>query len=649
MDVVTSFYNVEKDQNPERLKQVPLPVVSPIPGDVVALLAGANLKWDALPRTAKNAVLWSLGYVRYGSEAEYTRVLALCPSGSSATVTMDSIQVSDKAVACDTVYSYCGYSKWINKACSAFSPSLAKCAINTSAVSSRVGSTKTSVYWGYTVDNYPLPPDVTLLKNDPLATSIPYSIHIQPVADLCATTSVLASTVPCINYTPLLSSTCAIAPSMKMQAWLTELSQATTLPPTPLSTSTPPSPVISPSTTPVQYDGNSLVLGLAGGGGGALVLVMLLALFCFYRRKANKRASPPTGTTATSIGSNKSCHSHVSSSKGMSTTDMDQSNDRLCATAPVLKSFQVDPAISFKRLDYVSLVFERHLATSTSPLYDVWLGHVDRDVVAIKQLAPSYRCKKGIVHFASSVRLMVTLDHPNITSVVGVGWDMLEHLCLVTEFMDRGSLRENLDTQAKMTTAASSSRVEGEWSWKRTKLNVAMDVAKAMVYLHTLEVPLVHAALTSSNVLLNCDEVAKLSAFAVQPYPLPASFGAVSSKWEWVAPEVLSGQPTTPASDVYAFGVVLTELDTLAYPYAPTTISQRSTILSDKSRDETGDNARQKMQSIVHDNLRPALSPTAPPALRDLVELCLHSDPSQRPSAMMLIYHLRSKVKVFEL
>ncbi|KAF0682955.1 Aste57867_24968 [Aphanomyces stellatus] len=616
MDIVTTLRNIEKTGNPEQLKQILPPGVA-APVDVAALLTTTGLGWDTLPTTAQVALMWSFGYVRYGSNNEYARVYLV------ANGTMESIQIPLASVA-SSDYKYCGANVEVTKSAKTTFNGV-RCAINISATSSDIAPSTSGVYYGYAPGFFPLPPSVVLLKNNPSVVSLPYSIHILPSADTCSSGAYLANTIPCTELLPSTTSYALPTPPASLLAWLADLQKD----PPRNNNSTGGNAVGSPKD---ESHATGMIVGLAVG---AVVLVALAALLVWRRRRRHPKHEDPNTNV------------YLWSTNGMSVNDMELSNERLCDTSPILKAFQVDPAISFKRLDYASLLIEAPVAKASTNIYDVWFGHLDNAPVAIKQLAAAHRQKKHLVQFASALRTIVGLDHPNITVVIGLGWDLLENMCVVTEFMAHGTLRETLEAHALADPSKDA------WDWRKTKLNMALDIAKALVYLHTLEVPLAHGALRSSNVLVD-DTMTKLSAFAVGHGP-PTTSG-LSTRWEWIAPEVLSGQPTTTASDVFSFGVVLTELDTLAYPYVDTDSQRTTVVLSGRSSSTTLDcnglartNVEQKMQRVVHDGLRPCLSRAAPPALRELVELCLDADPAKRPTAMMLIYQLRSKVKVYEL
>ncbi|EQC30465.1 hypothetical protein SDRG_11783 [Saprolegnia diclina VS20] len=86
----------------------------------------------------------------------------------------------------------------------------------------------------------------------------------------------------------------------------------------------------------------------------------------------------------------------------------------------------------------------------------------------------------------------------------------------------------------------------------------------------------------------------------------------------WTAPEVYtSGSNYSFAADIYAFGVILSELDTLLLPYA----------------DVPGINFWGIMDRVRNGTLRPSLTPTCAPWLKELATACFASDPTQRPTA----------------
>jgi serine/threonine protein kinase len=78
------------------------------------------------------------------------------------------------------------------------------------------------------------------------------------------------------------------------------------------------------------------------------------------------------------------------------------------------------------------------------------------------------------------------LNHPNILACLGASLGGTAFF--VTEFMDRGNLSDVL-------------RADMDLSWK-IKLNMARDVARGVLHLHTHVPPIVHRDLKSLNLLV---------------------------------------------------------------------------------------------------------------------------------------------------
>lgn len=87
---------------------------------------------------------------------------------------------------------------------------------------------------------------------------------------------------------------------------------------------------------------------------------------------------------------------------------------------------------------------------------------------------------------------------------VGVAWDSLSDLCLLTEFMEGCDLRTLLDSYEAQNEPV---------GWNKTKVTIALHVAHALTYLHSLDPPVLHRDLKSRNILLSADLEAKLTGF----------------------------------------------------------------------------------------------------------------------------------------
>ena len=129
---------------------------------------------------------------------------------------------------------------------------------------------------------------------------------------------------------------------------------------------------------------------------------------------------------------------------------------------------------------------------------------------------------------------------------------------LVTEFVGGGSLDLRLYPQAGAATLTPAER-----------RRVAAGVAAGLVHIHSK--PLVHRDLKPANVLLAADLTAKVAdvglARALHGTQAHMTGTAAAGTPVYMAPEQWKGERLSAKTDVYAFGVMLNEMETDTRPW----------------------------------------------------------------------------------
>ncbi|GIM93305.1 serine/threonine-protein kinase [Paractinoplanes toevensis] len=238
----------------------------------------------------------------------------------------------------------------------------------------------------------------------------------------------------------------------------------------------------------------------------------------------------------------------------------------------------------------------------------VWRG-VDRasgEPVAVKLLHESLlRQPKLVTRFVQERTILLMLRHRNVVRVRDL-FSVGETLGLVMDLVDGGSLRDHL--RERGTVAASEA------------CRLAAQVAAALAEAHELGV--IHRDLKPDNILLRVEGGrldTRLTDFGVARIlntPSMTTPNAVVGTPHYMAPEAFHGSTASPATDVYALGVLLYELVSGRPPY---------------DSDSIPDLMRRHMEG--HRERRPGM----PDAVWDLVDDCMASKPRLRPSAAEMV------------
>lgn len=163
---------------------------------------------------------------------------------------------------------------------------------------------------------------------------------------------------------------------------------------------------------------------------------------------------------------------------------------------------------------------------------------------AVKMIEYDGNMKAMTLVFAEASLMYNVSNHPNIVSLLGVSITS-EYVTLIMEYCKYGSLEG-------MLVSGLVTRDE-----KKTMLK---QIAAALVYLHREDI--MHRDVAARNVLVDEQRVAKLSDFGMAHV-----FGNDeddAGDWigpvRWMAPEAIGNRLFTPASDVWAFGVLMWEV-----------------------------------------------------------------------------------------
>ena len=285
-----------------------------------------------------------------------------------------------------------------------------------------------------------------------------------------------------------------------------------------------------------------------------------------------------------------------------------------------------DEALLKHRVDMAQITRVSCLASGA--FGDVWLATYLSEPVALKQLKQDHQHDRdAIKHFVNEIKLMTSFEHPKVVQFIGVAWTKEADVLMLTEYMANGDLRCYLDETTKVDDG-----------WDAQMVGIALDVTEAIVYLHSLDTPLIHRDLKSRNILLDNNMGAKLSDFGVSRYraddtTMTAGVGTV----RWIAPEVLAGKRYDEKVDVYSLGLILSEIDTHEIPYSDAKNEENEPLMEVAIAD-----------LVLHGSLTSSFSDSCPVEIMQLSRKCTAFDPTERPSALQVAFELRKLMKQLE-
>ncbi|KAG1685998.1 hypothetical protein DVH05_007299 [Phytophthora capsici] len=196
---------------------------------------------------------------------------------------------------------------------------------------------------------------------------------------------------------------------------------------------------------------------------------------------------------------------------------------------------------------------------------ELYKGAYKGQDVAISILPRTHYAGLGADKFLNDAIDASKLDHPRIVRLLGVSWNSLDDLCVVSEFVGGGNLRMLLSKFQKRGHPR---------GFNKAKVQIALQIAQALAFMHSLNIS--HDDVRPESVLLTDKRHAKLTAFHRCPTPksrrnvdiwLAESRGRYPGdrRLAWKAPELLLPALCLPLefgkADMFAFGVLLSELD----------------------------------------------------------------------------------------
>ncbi|KAK4759235.1 hypothetical protein SAY87_022366 [Trapa incisa] len=238
--------------------------------------------------------------------------------------------------------------------------------------------------------------------------------------------------------------------------------------------------------------------------------------------------------------------------------------------------------------------------------------------VAVKVFSKQEYSDDVILSFKQEVSLMKKLRHPNILLFMGAVTSP-ERLCIVTEFLPRGSLFRLLQ------------RHMAKLDWRR-RIHMGLDIARGMNYLHHYNPPIIHRDLKSSNLLVDKNWNVKVADFGLSRLKHETFLTTKTGKGtpQWMAPEVLRNEPSDEKSDIYSFGVIMWELTTEKIPWDNL-------------------NSMQVIGAVGFMNQRLDIPKDADPQWASIMESCWDNDPQCRPSFQELLEKLKDLKRQYAL
>lgn len=194
--------------------------------------------------------------------------------------------------------------------------------------------------------------------------------------------------------------------------------------------------------------------------------------------------------------------------------------------------------------------YHRHHRIATGGMGEVWLAedNVLHREVAVKYLKREYADDSGFHdRFLNEARTAASLHHPGIATVFDFGESEAEDGLpfLVMEYVPGRTLSEILATEDLTVDGAR---------------DLIAQAATALAEAHARD--LVHRDIKPGNLMVTDEGIVKITDFGIARAGDGAALtatGQIVGTPSYLSPEQANGQAASPASDVYALGVVLFE------------------------------------------------------------------------------------------
>ncbi|XP_028802533.1 U-box domain-containing protein 35 isoform X2 [Neltuma alba] len=219
--------------------------------------------------------------------------------------------------------------------------------------------------------------------------------------------------------------------------------------------------------------------------------------------------------------------------------------DALSGSTPHYKKIAWDEIVS------ATSSFSEELRIGKGACGTVYRCHLYHTSVAVKILHSNE--DHIIKQLQQELEILSRIRHPNLLLLLGACPD---HGCLVYEYMENGSLEDNL--------LGNRCNISIPW-FKRYK--IAWEIASVLAFLHSSKPkPIIHRDLKPANILLDENLVSKIGDIGLSTLlhsdTLSTTFKDTDpvGTLSYIDPEYQRTGSISPKSDVYAFGMVILQL-----------------------------------------------------------------------------------------
>ncbi|XP_068342016.1 receptor-like protein kinase ANXUR2 [Pyrus communis] len=360
------------------------------------------------------------------------------------------------------------------------------------------------------------------------------------------------------------------------------------------------------------------VIGGAAGGAAAFGIVAALCIAVYQRKKKALGSDTHTSSWLPIYG-----NSHTSGTKSTTSGKSNGSAHLSSAAQGRCRRF------TFPEMKHATKNFDESNVIGVGGFGKVYKGVIDGGTkVAIKRSNP--QSEQGVHEFQTEIEMLSELRHKHLVSLIGFCEEDNE-MCLVYDYMSRGTLREHL---------YKGNKSQGQLSWKK-RLEICIGAAKGLHYLHTgARWTIIHRDVKTTNILLDENWEAKVSDFGLSKTGPNMDQGHVSTvvkgSFGYLDPEYFRRQQLTEKSDVYSFGVVLFEA-LFARPALNPSLSKEQVSLADWA-------LHCQRKGTVEENIDPHLkgkvNMESVKKFADTAEKCLSDSGLDRPTLNDILWNL---------